>query len=380
MKKWRTLGLAVIVFAVVALILSGCAAKTETPTTPTTPGTPTTPETPGVELPTLEWNFHSVLGDDKLAVEATGIPGSVAGYRILFDKIDKYTDGKWQNYIFLKSALGYGGTTIYEPVGKGLVQWGEMYSCHVGGRWAGQDVCETPFAFPFPLEVDLYWKLREALDPYWQDQLDEENLFMITNHFGSGGRNFSFSVDPSVYPMPKEWKIRVCGDRTAKFIEAWGGTPIFIDYLEVYDALSRGMCHGTDAGTSIVTMGWKDAAPDWYLLDARELMVGATQCMYIVSNDTWSNVPKDWQDYALMLWEEEAEQKLVRDPLAHTMYYYDLCVEQGWAEVVQPIPELFTEVKAAVLEIWEPWFKQTHGEPAATMYDVMMGVLSDYYG
>lgn len=336
-SRWKALGLVVVVVGVVALLLSGCAAKPETPTTPTTPGTPTEPEE---ELPYFDWKYHNCLALTDAQSENTGYKTNNVMWDAIFQDIEKATDGHIKTTPYFLSALGYKPSTIYEPVGAGLVEFAGMYACHTFSRWTdiGAVDCLGNY-IPYPIPEDLFRKLEEISTRYVNDMVAEENAVCVASEIaGYGSGTMCFAREP-VWPMTG-FKLRSYGPVPSYLIEVMHGTPLVVEFSELYMALQRGIVDGGFGvnESRLVTMGFHEVCNySWARPFAMPNSGGGAMHVHIMNKDVWDSVPTEWQEIIRESCRKWFIAKL-DSGLAARDYYEQILKENNWCTFV-PVPD-----------------------------------------
>lgn len=308
----------------------------------------------------ISWNFHTVLGE--------GDPILEEGERWPLKQIEKESGGKFEGVIYAKSALGFAGPDIWDVVGKGLLPIAEMWAPHVVGKYPWITALELPFVYDVSnLELTDY--LREKLWDYYAKPLEKDNLILLGWTMLSVGRGFVVNKDlnPDPTAIFKGMKIRVSGPTPSWVCEILGGTPVMMDYAEVYEAGQRGIVDGMDplVSKSFTAMKFQEVYKKALLTDKetwKQFQFGSTTWMVVANKQKFEGLPKNIQSL-MKKYFREGGKRLIRPYLTtNAESVKDAVMNLGMTyEMVKPQTVDYLRSKAP--SYWADWRKKAgpHG-------------------
>ena len=253
-------GLLLVLALVVALLTGGCA-----------PGAPED----------VVWTVHSCQATNMCMYQSM---------EWLNGELEEFTDGHFTLELFPQSALGYAGSTIYEPIGQDLIQAGGMWGAHVSGRWPTLEAANVA-GVAIATGADVA-KLNSIVDEIWDEcaaAVAEENMVLL-GIVNTPGRTIVLTEAPE-FPLTGR-KIRAGVEWEGKVAEYLGATPVTVEFSEVYMAAQRGVVDGigTDRPS---TLGMKFYEPCPHIL---EWQLGLNFGYFVANKDNFEALPTEWQD------------------------------------------------------------------------------------
>jgi TRAP-type C4-dicarboxylate transport system substrate-binding protein len=162
--------------------------------------------------------------------------------------IEKRTGGKLKLKVYPSAGLGYPLTNTISTVRDGLQQVGYVLGAFCHGECPIIDLMEIPGLIPG--DLDLRWKIRQAINPYYEKILPAK---YGQYHLGGAqcGPRILGTIRKKIVTIDdlKGMKIRSSGANETKISKLLGMAPVSITTPEVYSALSSGTidgCWGAD--------------------------------------------------------------------------------------------------------------------------------------
>lgn len=158
--------------------------------------------------------------------------------------IEKRTGGKLKLKVLPSAGLGYPLTSTISTVRDGLQQIGYLLGAFCHGECPIIDLMEIPGLIPG--DLDLRWKIRQAINPYYEKILPVK---YGQYHLGGAqcGPRILGTVDKKIVKIAdlKRMKVRSSGANETKISKFLGIAPVSITTPEVYSALASGLLDGT---------------------------------------------------------------------------------------------------------------------------------------
>ena len=262
----------------------------------------------------------------------------------------------------------YDGPDMINVVNDGLAQMAQMQGVDTSGIAPILGAMELPFVFP---NVDSALRVKTAfLDEIANPFLQENYNQFVLAEWLLGGGSVHGSKELNSFEACKGQKIRVFNKETGDMVEIMGGTPVSVDYTEIYSALDKGVI---DAAMC-VTYGAYDSK--WY-----EVIGHSTLWDYffgsdltVVGYDAFNELPSNVQGLVLDT-AAEYEAKLQRDMSARIYYAIAMAMYNYNAHIVAMDPE-FRESVASQLQpiVYDPWIERA-GPEGAAYFDLVDRVL-----
>lgn len=226
------------------------------------------------------WTVHSAQATNMCMYKCMEWSNSEMG---------EFTEGHFTLELYPKSTLGYAGSTIYEPIGQGLIQAGGMWGAHVSGRWPVLEAANVA-GVAIATGADVA-KLNLIVDEIWDEcaeEVAEENLVLL-GIVNTPGRTIVLTEAPE-FPLTGR-KIRAGVEWEGKVAEYLGATPVTVEFSEVYMAAKRGIVDGigTDRPS---TLGMKFYEPCPHIL---EWQLGLNFGYFVANKDAVEALPPEWQ-------------------------------------------------------------------------------------
>lgn len=261
------------------------------------------------------------------------------------DEVRERTDGRIDIEVFSDSQLGE-EAGVLEQVQLGAVEMTRTNATPVSQFAPEWGVFSLPYVFD---DGEHMWNFLLGDDG--QQLLEDLRVggFVGLAYFDSGARHI-YTVDgPVMEPSDLEGlNIRVQpGSVPADMIEAFGGSPVVMDFGEVYSGLETGVIDGAENNEpSYVSTGHYEVAP-YYSLNGHSRVPE----VLLMSQEVWeslsaedqeliSEVAREAVDVQRELWEAEVEAS------------FEIAQEAG-VEIVEVDPEPFQEAVQPLLEEFE---------------------------
>jgi TRAP-type C4-dicarboxylate transport system substrate-binding protein len=301
MKKKRWLYLVTGVVCVAILVVAGCAAENGAPPTngngngngngePTE--CPFVPEVCGMKEGEEDDYYYSLFGQ----------LGSKSEY---FDPIDWWanevyerTAGHMEIELVYGSALGH-STEAPELIGAGVY--------NMGNYWPDYFPEKEPMGQMTMFPMIMFGKMDCALNgTRWFEYAhlhplriaEAQEAFNVHHMFVTGQRSYKivFRTGQECYTTDDfKGKLMRGVAYYATWAEELGATPIFISYMEIYEALQKGMLDIAPVGYgSIETLRFCEVISMVW-----DMAIGAGDCSYSCNLDFWNDLPDYIQDIIL---------------------------------------------------------------------------------
>jgi TRAP-type transport system periplasmic protein len=324
--------------------------------------------------PKVSWNFHTVLGKVDTMV--------VQGEQWAIDEIKKATNGEVEMTVFEKSTLGFAGPDMWEVVGKGLLPIAEMWGPHVAGRYPWIIPFELPFVYDVS-KIDLTNQVFDKVWDYYSKPLLKDNLVLLGITVLPVGRGFTVNKPLQSNPKApwKGMKIRCSGPVPTWVTETLGGTPVVMDYAEVYEAGMRGMVDGMDSAVNkgFYSMKFHEVFKKIMVTDPKnyiQFMVGTTTFMIVANKDKLESLPKETQEIIkdrmkkgtqrmIKFYKQDAQDAVKDGPDKYGMSY----------ELTSP--QTMEHLKAEAPKYWETW-KKKGGDQGVKILEEGLKVIKAY--
>ncbi len=199
-------------------------------------------------------------------------------------EIEKRTGGKVRINIFAGGSLTP-ADQCYDGVVKGISDIGMSLFAYTRGRFPLLEALDLPMGYPSGMVATLV--ANDFVKKMKPKELDDVKVLYLHAH----GPGLLHTQKP-VTKMEdlKGMKIRSTG-LSAKIVENLGGVSVAMPQGATYEALQKGVVHGTLAPMETLK-GWKQAQVVKYTTDCRN--IGYTTAMFIVMNKKkWESLPAD---------------------------------------------------------------------------------------
>jgi len=225
----------------------------------------------------------------ELAFATHGTPGGTfTRYftEVWVKEVEKRTQGRVKITVYWKEALGK-GVDHYDMVRKGVcdVAWG--IPGWTPGRFPMTEVMELPFLFNSPISGSrAAWEIYETyLKPEYTGVRVLGVFVSDLNHLWSAKKPIHTLEDLN------GTKVRVSGLVPTKTIGLIGGTPVFLAWPDVYEALQRGTVEGAVAGASPM-IAFRIYEVGKY---GTVLNFNCPMNFLVMNLDTWNKLPQEIQ-------------------------------------------------------------------------------------
>lgn len=224
---------------------------------------------------------------------------------IFKEKVEERTGGSINVELYPAAQL-YSSTRMASALSSGAIELGLCDTQHMGGLSEAAAMSAMSF-----LVKD--WPESQTLHKKYFDLIDEE--------FQAKGIKILYWVPYGVDRGPlttnkqitkledlKGLKMRGIGELSAKWLEAAGAHPIFIDPGETYQALATGTVDGAMSGYG------NYYNRRWYETGKYVVGSGFNFCVFVtaVNLDIWNSLPEDIQDILLSTGEEISDECFAR--------------------------------------------------------------------
>jgi TRAP-type transport system periplasmic protein len=253
----------------------------------------------------------------------------------------------------------YKPADLLNIVQDGLTQMSNLQGVDMSGVAPIMGGMELPFMFP---NIDSALKVKEAYlaelaNPY----LEKNHGVFVLAEWLLGGGSVHGKRELNSYDACKGQKIRTFNTETANMVTIMGGSPVTVEYTEIYSALERGV---VDAAMT-VTYGAYDSK--WYeIIDTTTLwdyFFGTD--LTIINQAAFNELPANLQTVVLDT-AKEYEATLQRDMNARVYWAIAMAMYNYNAKVVAMDPE-FRKSVAAQLDssVYQPWRDRAGAEGPA---------------
>lgn len=300
----------------------------------------------------VTWNFHTLFGKGSSMLEEWHVRA--------IDEIKKSTGGDLELVIFERSSLGFAGPDIWDVVRKGLLPIAEMFGGAVAGRYPWIVAFELPYMYDLT-NVELTDYLTDSIWDYFAKPLAKDNLVLISLFMQPAGRCFLVNKNPNPDPKTtfKGMKIRVSGPASTWGVETLGGTPVMLDYAEVYEAGMRGIVDGIDViiGSPVFSSKFNEAFKKVVLTDKKNstlLQYSSTTGMVVANKEKFESLPVEWQKIVKESW-KKATRSLKREVLRDGRESLRAAGEKYGMSYVEVPQGTETYLKNQAPAFWQKW-------------------------
>jgi len=229
------------------------------------------------------------------------------------DEVRERTDGRIDIDVFPDSQLGE-EADVLEQVQLGAIEMTRTSASPISEFVEDWGVFSLPYIFD---DADHLWDY--LLGDHGDEMLEglTEAGFVGLAYYDSGARNFYTTDVPVEEPSDLEGlNIRVQpGSVPADMVEAMGGSPVVMDFGEVYSGLETGVIDGAENNEpSYVSTGHYEVAP-FYTLDGHTRVPE----VLLIAEDVWNSLSAEDQellrevaresiDIQRDLWDAEVEE------------------------------------------------------------------------
>lgn len=274
------------------------------------------------------------------------------------DELRERTDGRIDITSYPNAQLGE-ERDVLEQVQMGAVEMTRVSSSPVSEFVDEWGVFSLPYIFD---DADHMWRFLES--DYAADMLDglREGGFVGLAYYEPGARNFYTSDTPIESPEDLAGQnIRVIpGAINTDMIEAMGGSPVSMDYGEVYGALESGVIDGAENNEpSFVSSGHYETAPH-FTRDGHQRVPE----VLLINADLWDSLSDDDQElmrevaqesipYQRDLWDTEVEESIeVMEDAGVEVYDVDVTeFQDAVADMVETYRDEYGDVLDAIDEV-----------------------------
>ena len=201
------------------------------------------------------------------------------------DEIKKRTNGRVEIQFFPSATL-LTAPKMYQGIVSGIADIGFAHIAYTRGRFPVSEVSDLPLGFP-----SGFVSTKVVSDFYNKFQSKEWNDVKPL-YFSACGPNIIYTATKPVRNMEdmKGLKIRSYA-RQAEIIKLLGGTPVPLDFGELYEALRKGVLDG-GMGPWEQMKQWKMAEVSKAMLNAWP--IGSVFTFYCIMNkEKWNSLPDD---------------------------------------------------------------------------------------
>ena len=258
------------------------------------------------------------------------------------DELRERTDGRIDIEVFSDSQLGE-EADVLEQVQLGAIEMTRTSASPISEFVDDWSVFSLPYVFD---DEDHMWNFLLSEDG---DELLEglrEGSFYGLAYYDSGARNIYTTDTPVEHPDDLQGQnIRVQpGSVPADMIEALGGSPVVMDFGEVYSGLETGVIDGAENNEpSYVSTGHYEVAP-YYMLNGHSRVPE----VLLIAEDIWDQLSEDDQelvrevaqesiDVQRELWDAEVEESFA-------------AAEEAGSEIIEVDTEPFQEAVEPLLD------------------------------
>ena len=262
----------------------------------------------------------------------------------------------------------YDGPDMIGIVNDGLTQMAQLQGVDTSGVATVLGAMELPFVFPnidSALEVKAAY-LEEIANPFLENNY---NQFILAEWLLGGGSVHGHK-ELNSFEACKGQKIRVFNKETGDMVEIMGGTPVSVDFTEIYSALDKGVI---DAAMT-VTYGAYDMK--WYeVIDHTTLwdyFFGTD--LVVMGQDPFNELPADLQGIVLDT-AAEYEARLQTDMNARVFYAIAMAMYNYNASVVAMDPQFRKDVSSQLQSVvYDPWMERA-GPEGPAFFELVKAVL-----
>ena len=262
----------------------------------------------------------------------------------------------------------YDGPDMIGIVNDGLTQMAQLQGVDTSGVASLLGAMELPFVFPnidSALRVKTAY-LEEIANPFLENNY---NQFILAEWLLGGGSVHGHK-ELNSFEACKGQKIRVFNKETGDMVEIMGGTPVSVDFTEIYSALDKGVI---DAAMT-VTYGAYDMK--WYeVIDHTTLwdyFFGTD--LVVMSQDAFNELPENLQGIVLDT-AVEYEARLQKDMNARVFYAIAMAMYNYNASVVAMDPQFREDVSSGLQSlVYDPWMDRA-GPAGPAFFELVKTVL-----
>jgi len=262
----------------------------------------------------------------------------------------------------------YDGPDMIGIVNDGLTQMAQLQGVDTSGVATLLGAMELPFVFPnidSALRVKTAY-LEEIANPFLENNY---NQFILAEWLLGGGSVHGHK-ELNSFEACNGQKIRVFNKETGDMVEIMGGTPVSVDFTEIYSALDKGVI---DAAMT-VTYGAYDMK--WYeVIDHTTLwdyFFGTD--LVVMGQDAFNELPQNLQGIVLDT-AAEYEARLQTDMNARVFYAIAMAMYNYNASVVAMDPQFRKDVSSELQSVvYDPWMERA-GPEGPAFFELVKAVL-----
>ena len=336
--------------AVASLLVAGCAPEQQSGSDSSTPA-------PSGDV--FEWTW---MGSEPYTSAQAPVWAEMCG------AITERSGGQIAIECFHFGEHAYDGPDMIGIVNDGLTQMAQLQGVDTSGVASMLSAMELPFVFP---NIDSALKVKTAyLDEIANPFLKSNYNQFILAEWLLGGGSVHGLKELNSFEACEGQKIRVFNKETGDMVEIMGGTPVSVDFTEIYSALDKGVI---DAAMT-VTYGAYDMK--WYeVIDHTTLwdyFFGTD--LVVMSQDAFNELPENLQGIVLDT-AVEYEAKLQKDMNARVFYAIAMAMYNYNASVVAMDPQFREDVSAGLqARVYDPWMERA-GPEGPAFFELVKSVL-----
>jgi TRAP-type C4-dicarboxylate transport system substrate-binding protein len=352
-NKKKLLVLVGSVLVVLVLVVTACAKPAPTPTPTPTPA-PTPTPTPAPAPPTapekvFTWRIFS---------PAAGSWELVEGWPAMIPEVEIVTGGQLKLELYLPGEHPFKMADMLKAVRDRDCEVASVSGAHIAaadGRLATLDIPMLPPGGDFELYREIYTDLRKG---YFAKVWDEWNSRELISTFW-GAQQFWLKPECGFL---EDWdsfrglRIRTYTPEMAKLVEMLNGTPLNVEWAEVYTSLQTGLIDGLMTSFFAgYNMGFCEVTKNMSMIFA----VPAFTVPFVVNKDAWNELPADLQDVVTNYMESKREWFETGTPKADGLAIQLAMIKENVK--FHPVPPAFREeITAKSYEwMWKGWIERS---------------------
>lgn len=264
------------------------------------------------------------------------------GIVIFKEKVEELSEGKVKVEIYPNNQLG-SLREVIESVQGGQIELAQQPLGMIANFVPSLNVNVLPYIYP---STEIMWKVLDG-GPGQRLNLEMEKQGFINLGYMNGGQNQFSAIRPlrtsddfnglRMRAMPAPIIIST--------IKAFGGSPVPIEFSELYNSLQQGLVDGQENPTQTVSMLHLYEVQDYVTLTKHSSMIYAN----IMNKKYWESLPKDVQEVILeaMQYACEKQRKLMADEEVN----YRNEIKAHGTEIIELTDEEINAFKEATLKV-----------------------------
>lgn len=299
-----------------------------------------------------EWNLFMAYGpEDGACCEL---------WPKLLKEVERETDGRFKVNVFWSGQHPYEGADMLKVIKEGQADLAHFYGSYVSSVVPAFGIDGVPMLLPpdpmdsFKVMSGLWGNFKQdrsgVLEKELQDKWSASMVHMIP---ASHQRIFSKGYEVTGLESLKGHKIRTYSPELANLVEILGGTPVSMNFGEVYTGLAQGMVDGLITSTQFAKAGgFFDFCDTINMIEIMAAMDGL-----MVNQQSLKELPEDIRGTFLDVMHNSATKPETLE-LANNAIILEQLLLTGDVKAFVPEQEKRQEVvKVVKKEIWEDWLE-----------------------